>query len=78
MTTLLEKAKKFSPRLQKKITDEEIALAIAWMQGDVNLGQVAKAMGKQGKSGSGNSLYRIAVALREAHDRGFIRVKRPA
>ena len=72
--SLLEKAltaKRPDKRLER-ITPEEIELALAWLQDEVTLTQVAYALGMKGP---GNAVSRMAVIIREAYRAGLIKVK---
>ena len=72
-TTLLERARAHSPRRnpKKPVQPQEIDLALAWLQDEIHLGQVSAAYGGEGTA---NTLYRIAVCLREAHRKGQLQV----
>lgn len=75
--TLLEVAKSV-PMLRRKdwlVDNEEIDVAIAWLKGEIMLKQVAVAYGElRGTKWTGNSLYRIAVVIREGVARGRITI----
>lgn len=69
MTTLLERAMQIQRRVKSPRVDtgkEMQDLAIAWIKGDVSLGQINKVL-QYGNSAGGKSLYRIAVAIRQAY-----------
>lgn len=68
--TLLEKAKAFTRKPRIPVTKQESELALAWLKGEINLGQATKAMGRD----SGAVLYRFAVCLREEFRAGRIKV----
>lgn len=55
------------------IDEERIEIAIAWMKGEITSGQVAFALDKANHTG--NILYVLAVILREAYTRGFLKIK---
>ena len=71
--SLLEKAKSVPTknRVRSALSDEEIELAIAWLNDEVTLTQAATAMGY--KSG-GAWVARVALLLREAFRTGIIKV----
>lgn len=56
-----------------KTTEEDIEVAIAWIQGGVRLSQITKA--KKIKSMSDVYVY-LAIALREAFNAGKLEVKK--
>ena len=61
--SLLEKAKEYTTKKTAgAATEEEIELALAWVNDEVTLYQVARACGK--KSGTGNIYIRLAIALK--------------
>lgn len=74
METLLEKAKKSEARsgTRLSISDELVELAIAWGRGEITTKQATIALNDKNKE-SYNSLYKIAVALREAISKGLIK-----
>ncbi len=71
METLLQKAKKLGGKTKENHSEEEIQLVVAWLGGEVTTRQVALAKGKT----TGNILYFIAIALREAYKKGIIQIK---
>lgn len=73
MTTLLDKAKKHVhvQNRWKHATDEELQVALAWINGEINLPQVCVGLELPMKKSS-NGLYRIAVLLKEAYRRGML------
>lgn len=74
MKTLLEKAKEAkTPARRVVISKELIDLAIAWMKDEVTTGAVCSVLGK--KNGSGNTMYRICLALRQAYANGSINIQ---
>jgi hypothetical protein len=77
--TMLARALAKAPaRRTLHATDEEIELALAWLQDRVTLTQVVFALYGAGevvkRSYGGNALYRVAVSLREAHRQGKLKV----
>jgi hypothetical protein len=70
MPTLLEKALKVesSARRGVKITDEEIELAIAWMQDKIGFKQIRGVLGKT------NILVKMAYYLREGYRDGVLKI----
>lgn len=72
--TLLEKALSIKPAKKKSAisTDEFIELSIAWLKGEVDNKALHKAMGY--KEASYNKLYRVAIALKTAYEKGLIKV----
>jgi len=71
--TLLQKAKKVKMRHRKIIvTDEHIELALAWVKDDITLTQVNLALNKP--RDTGNTLYALAVYIREAYRKGQIKI----
>ena len=72
--TLLEKAKSIviKTHVGRKVSEEELDLILAWIKGDVQLQQVAGALGKSKKTG--NTLYYLATYLKNAYRQGMIRV----
>ena len=74
MATLLEKA--ISQRNSKRVkaNQEDIDLALAWLQDKVITFQVAKAYGVNG----GNVYSRLAVALKSAFNKGQVKVREEA
>jgi hypothetical protein len=73
--SLLDIAKQTNRRKNAKVemTPEMLELAIAWMRGDVTNTQVAVALRGPVLGGtSGNELYPLARALREAYRQGLI------
>ena len=75
--TLLQVAqsKKMYDRGRRPVTDEEIDLALAWVSGKVVTAQVIEAYRRaDGVAKTGNVLYRIAVAVRVAHQKGRIKI----
>lgn len=77
--TLLEKAKKQrSESVRTQITEEVMELAMAWVRGDVTLGQCCKAVygEKTQTSSGGNLLYKFATAFKEAYRLGKITIKK--
>jgi hypothetical protein len=73
--TLLEKAKSIVSKKTRRndISDEQIELALAWLKEDITSTQFTLAMGA--KKASMNNLYRVALILREAYYKGFIKIK---
>ncbi len=56
------------------VTDEGIELALAWLRGTCSLKQASAALGV-----NPNTAYqRLAVCIREAHKRGWLRVAEAA
>lgn len=76
MKTLLEQAKeiKIRTRTYKKIEDEEIELALAWMKDEITIKQL-NGVSLKLKS-SGNALYRVAIVLKEAYRKGKLVIKK--
>jgi len=71
MPTLLEQAKQFSPQARKKYVNSDLVeLALSWLNSEVSTQQVSLAMNARGS----NSLYRIALGLREAYRQGKIKI----
>jgi len=67
--TLLEKAKLYRKKNQKRaISEEMVQLAIAWAMGDVSLMAVCNAIGRK----SNPTYCQLAMALREAFRIGKI------
>jgi hypothetical protein len=75
--TLLEKAQLATmyKRVAHPVTDEEIEVAIAWLEGKVATKQVSVAYGE--KTTTANVLYRVATVIREAYRRGIIGTTKP-
>jgi len=72
--TLLQRAKAVKVNSRHRvISDEYIDLALAWIRDEIGLTQVNVVLGK--KREGGNSLYGIAVWLREAYRNGKIIIK---
>jgi len=70
--TLLEKAKDTpTNRKERKISQEEIELAVAWVNGELRTTQVARAC----EMAPNNCMYRIATSLRAAKERGLISIQ---
>lgn len=72
--TLVEKAKSFHTTVRNsyKITDEHIELALAYLKGDVAMGQAKRALNIK----SGNGFYcQALIFLREAYKRGRLQIK---
>ena len=68
--TLLERAKGFSLYNYKRkiiVTKEHSELAVSWMKGEITLSQVNRALEK--KASDGNTLYHIAIWLKDAYKR---------
>ena len=73
MSTLLEKALAVNRRASsKEIPDEEIELALAWLQDGVSNGAVATAIGKNPSAGSEYSF--LATRIKAAFRNGKLRV----
>lgn len=72
--TLLEKAREISVRscVSKKMEDEHIELALAWIKGNIKLRQINIVLGRNPKTGS--SLYFIAMCLRAAYREGLLKI----
>lgn len=51
--------------------DKDIELAIAWINGDISIGQAALAWG--GKASNNVYYIRIALAIRKAVEKGLVR-----
>jgi len=69
--TLLEQAKQFSSQARKKYVNSDLVeLALSWIKSEVSTQQVSLAMNARGS----NSLYRIAIGLREAYRQGKIKI----
>jgi hypothetical protein len=68
METLLDKAKAHgrSKRNAKKITSEDIELALAWLKGEVTSAQATMAY-RGNRSQLTTATYFIALCLREAY-----------
>ncbi len=60
--SLLQKAKKIKGRVQTRITEEDIELALAWVNDTISYGQVAKVYGYSGPSAAG--YCKLAQALK--------------
>ena len=60
--------------LKRKITQEQIAAAFAWLTEDATTSETAEAFGYNHVSGSSPYL-RLARSLREAYRRGLIEIK---
>lgn len=75
--SLLEVALKSTRRNRVITTDEDLELAIAWMQDKVTMGQATKAKyGKGSDNGTGGRiLYLFAVAFKKAYQEGKIEFK---
>ena len=73
--TLLQKAKKVEVRRIDKIkaNAQHIELAIAWMNGEINLAQASVALGK--KPTNTHILYYFSTWLKEAYKIGLIKIK---
>jgi hypothetical protein len=63
---LVERARNVRARRALNVTDAEIELALAWMRSEVSMLQAGTVLGTSG----GNVLYRMAVCLRAAYERG--------
>ena len=71
--SLLEKAQNHkSSKSLKYITNEDIELAVAWLNDEINGVQIAAAYGA--KSGSALT-YRMASALKRAYKEGLLVIK---
>ncbi len=73
--TLLEKAKeaKVKRRSRIPVTEEHIELALSWMRCEIGIAQVNIALGLPKEQS--NTLYSLAVWLREAYKRGKLNGK---
>ena len=75
--TLLEKAlaSPGNTRRNRPASDEEIELALAWLEGDITLtAATVAAKGELAKgTHSGNYMYRIAYCLQQAYKNGKLR-----
>ena len=69
--TLLKKAKEFKSKQIVKVHDEDIELALAWLKNEVNSTQISVAYDR--KPGSA-MMYRVAVALKAAYQKGSIKI----
>lgn len=68
MSTLLEKALAAKVQVaRKKVSPEDIELALAWLSGKIGTGQAVAAYGME-KTGHSKAVYRIATSLRAAFD----------
>lgn len=59
-------------RKAKLVSNEEIELAFAWMKGLVGYQQLNFAL--RAGTGSNNVLYRMAIVLRDAYQKGRIKI----
>ena len=70
--SLLEKAKQYKKsRGTRGITDEDIELAFAWLNDEVNTVQVGAAY--DSKAGSA-LMYKMGLALKAAYKKGKIKI----
>lgn len=69
MNTLLNKAKKLKPN-KKKMSNDEIGVAVAWMKGELRRFQVEEALGFKKNH---QTYVFLARALREAYDNKIIK-----
>ncbi len=69
---IVEQAKSVD-RLRRAVTEDELALAFAWMKDELGLNQVVSVK-KLGAFGS-TVLSRIAVVLRHAYRKGRLTIK---
>ena len=74
--TLLQKAMKVKRRslMRERIGDQEIELALAWLQDKITISQAAKVVSPSGKN-SGNVSYKLAICLKEAYIKNLISIK---
>jgi hypothetical protein len=75
--SLLDKALKanISKRTHLIYTDEEIELAIAWLESKIGMHQVAIAQGL-GEKGRNNIYTFLSICLREGFRKGFIKLSK--
>ena len=60
---------------RQSVSEQEVALAVAWMRGEVGVTQIDSALAYPGRF-SGNRVYRrVALGCREAFRRGLIEIK---
>lgn len=75
--TLIEKAQSFPATRKQHISkfpiDEEIELALVWLDDKISSGQINAAYGNS--KNAAHYLYRMAIALKAAYKKGLI-VKR--
>jgi hypothetical protein len=73
--TLLDKAmsRPNCARTHEDISDEQIDVALAWMEGTITGSQATYALGHTNRA---NTQARFAVILREAYRRGKLKVVR--
>lgn len=81
MKTLLEKAKNVSPKsikIKMNDFDEELEIALAWLNNEITTRQYFEAInGKPKKSSYGGSiLYRVATILKVAITKNKIIIKK--
>ena len=68
--TALERALAHTPRQRAKpVTEDEIALTLAWLRGEITISQVAVGLGR---TTGGTQLHRIAVVCRELYRTGAL------
>ena len=72
MSELLEKAKKVQQKKGSMASKHDPDLALAWLSGDVALGQVKGAIG--GGIGGGQPYIWLAMSLRKAYRQGRIKI----
>ena len=78
MTTLLEKAKTKKRKRRAKLipTRQDVDLALAYLEGKVNLSQVAHAKSWYKDSERGRVYVYVAMALQYAIEQGLIKIER--
>lgn len=67
MERAMEHLRQRPGRKSKPVTADEIDVALAWLRSELHLGQVKAALGHTDGAGA---IYRVAVILKEAHERG--------
>lgn len=69
--TLLQKALDAQDKSYKKdATDEEVELALAWVQGLISINQIRQATGQNHNT----AVNRMAYALKEAYREGVLKL----
>lgn len=72
--SLVETAKALPGKPRVATSPEERELALAWLRGEVTLGQASRALNPDNPLSGGSALYRFAVCFRDEYRAGRITV----